>query len=168
MSLRFQHDDELIRASEILAILARTTNVGKACRTRRAGPAVPSYQVAPWWDRLGGCVNRRTIVTRVEGTIAFGYCFSKRAITIRERKKMRKTILAVATAFAASFAASAPAAAYDYPFCLQGRGVGIPGDCSYQTYAQCMASGSGRALSCNINPRAAFGQQRRARSPYNY
>ena len=65
---------------------------------------------------------------------------------------------------------SAPAAAYDYPYCLQGRGVGIPGDCSYQTYAQCMASASGRALYCNINPRVAFGPlpQRRARVYYDY
>ncbi len=77
---------------------------------------------------------------------------------------MRKTILAVMTVLAAATASlvgSAPAAAYDYPYCLQGRGVGIPGDCSYQTYAQCMASASGRALTCNINPRVAFGRQQR-------
>ncbi len=55
-----------------------------------------------------------------------------------------------------SVANSGPAMAYDYPWCVQGRGVGIPGDCMYQTYAQCMASASGRAASCNINPRVAF------------
>jgi hypothetical protein len=40
----------------------------------------------------------------------------------------------------------------------------------YQTYAQCMASASGRNLYCNINPRAAFGQQppRRGRPHRNY
>jgi hypothetical protein len=84
---------------------------------------------------------------------------------------MRKTILAVMTvlaAGAASISGSAPAVAYDYPYCLQGRGIGIPGDCSYQTYAQCMASASGRALYCNINPRVAFGQQRRVRAPRYY
>ena len=85
---------------------------------------------------------------------------------------MRKTILAMMTVLAgaaATMAGSAPAAAYDYPYCVQGRGVGIPGDCSYQTYGQCMASASGRGLYCNINPRAAFGQQRRARpSRYYY
>lgn len=86
---------------------------------------------------------------------------------------MRKTLLAMMTvlaAGAASVTGSAPAAAYDYPYCLQGRGVGIPGDCSYPSYATCMAAASGRALSCNINPRVAFGpqQQRRVKPRYYY
>jgi hypothetical protein len=82
---------------------------------------------------------------------------------------MRKTILAVMTVLAAGVAGSAPAAAYDYPYCLQGRGIGVPGECAYRSYAECMASASGRALYCNINPRVAFGQQRRARpSRYYY
>ena len=63
-------------------------------------------------------------------------------------------------------AGSSPAAAYDYPYCLQGRGVGIPGECSYTTYDQCMASASGRGLYCNINPRVAFGQQQRRMRVY--
>ena len=71
--------------------------------------------------------------------------------------------IAILAAGAATFAGSAPAAAYDYPYCVQGRGVGIPGDCSYQTYAQCLASASGRGLYCNINPRVAFGQQQQQR-----
>ena len=60
---------------------------------------------------------------------------------------MRNAMLAVLALSAAGdriVAGSSPAAAYDYPYCLQGRGVGIPGDCSYATYAQCMASASGR------------------------
>ena len=86
---------------------------------------------------------------------------------------MRNTILAAMTvlaAGAASISGSTPAAAYDYPYCVQGRGIGIPGDCSYQTYAQCMASASGRGLYCNVNPRVAFGPlpQRRAPRPYYY
>ena len=86
---------------------------------------------------------------------------------------MRKTILAVMTmlaAGAASMAGSAPAAAYDYPYCVQGRDVGYPGDCSYQTYAQCMASASGRLASCGVNPYVAYGQQqqRRVRQPRYY
>ena len=72
-------------------------------------------------------------------------------------------ILALSAATAATVAGTSPAAAYDYPYCVQGRGVGIPGDCSYASYAQCMASASGRALYCNVNPRAAFAQQRRGR-----
>ena len=77
-------------------------------------------------------------------------------------------IVALAAAGAATMAGSGPAAAYDYPWCVQGRGVGIPGDCSYQTYGQCMASASGRNLYCNINPRVAFGRQRRGRYYRDY
>lgn len=78
-------------------------------------------------------------------------------------------IVALSAATAATITASTPAAAHDYPYCVQGRGVGIPGDCSYSTYGQCMASASGRGLSCNVNPRVAFGQQqRRLRIYRNY
>jgi Protein of unknown function (DUF3551) len=86
-------------------------------------------------------------------------------------RKIMLAMLAVTAAGAGMTAGSAPAAAYDYPYCLQGRGVGIPGDCAYDSYAQCMAAASGRGLSCNINPRVAFGQpqpQRRGRSYRNY
>jgi Protein of unknown function (DUF3551). len=55
-------------------------------------------------------------------------------------------ILALSAAQVATVAGSSPAAAYDYPYCLQGRGIGIPGECAYSSYAQCMASASGRAL----------------------
>jgi hypothetical protein len=85
--------------------------------------------------------------------------------------KMRKTVFAAATALAAiagAMAGSAPASAYDYPYCLQGRGIGIPGECSYQTYNQCMGSASGRSLTCNINPRVAFRQQPRLRIIRDY
>ncbi|MGY4512375.1 DUF3551 domain-containing protein [Bradyrhizobium sp. USDA 3650] len=59
---------------------------------------------------------------------------------------------------------SAPAAkAQDYRWCIQGKGVGYPGDCSYSTRAQCLASASGRNVGCGINPRAAYGQQDRHR-----
>ena len=68
-------------------------------------------------------------------------------------------VLALSAAAVGSVAGTSPAAAYDYPYCLQGRSLGVPGDCSYATYDQCMASASGRALYCNINPRVAFGQQ---------
>jgi Protein of unknown function (DUF3551) len=84
---------------------------------------------------------------------------------------MRNTTLAIAvllTAGAATLAGPTPAAAIDYPYCVQGRGVGIPGDCSYQSYAQCMASASGRGLYCNINPRVAFGRERRGRAYRDY
>jgi hypothetical protein len=84
---------------------------------------------------------------------------------------MRKTILAGMTILAgaiATLAGSAPAAAIDYPWCVQGKEVGYPGDCSYSTYAQCQASASGRYASCGVNPIIAFqqqqGQMRRARA----
>ena len=85
---------------------------------------------------------------------------------------MRKTILAGMTILSAGIATltgSAPAAAIDYPWCVQGREVGYPGDCSYTTYAQCQASASGRYAYCGQNPIFAFGQQqvqpRRTRAP---
>lgn len=76
---------------------------------------------------------------------------------------MRRLVLAslvVAAAGAATLATSAPAAARDYPWCVQGRGVGYPGDCSYTSYAQCMASASGRYATCGVNPRTAYGARR--------
>ena len=74
---------------------------------------------------------------------------------------MRGVLLAAAIAVGALSAAFVtPAAARDYAYCAQGRGFGIPGDCSYSSYQQCVASASGRNLSCNINPRVAFGRQR--------
>jgi hypothetical protein len=73
--------------------------------------------------------------------------------------------LALLAAGAATMAGSGPAAAIDYPYCIQGGGWGVPGDCSYRSYAECIASASGRRVYCNVNPRFAFGQQRRAR-PY--
>jgi hypothetical protein len=86
---------------------------------------------------------------------------------------MRKALLAGMTILAAgiaTLAGSAPAAAIDYPWCVQGREVGYPGDCSYTTYQQCQASASGRYAYCAQNPIVAFQQQqlqqtRRARAP---
>ena len=77
-------------------------------------------------------------------------------------------ILALSAATAVTVASPTPAAAYDYPYCAQGRGVGVPGDCSYQSYGQCMASASGRGLYCNVNPRAALNQQPRGRVYRDY
>lgn len=85
---------------------------------------------------------------------------------------MRNAMLAVLASLAAgagTLAGSGPAAAIDYPYCIQGGGWGVPGDCSYRSYAQCMASASGRRVWCNINPRFAFGQQQQRRGrPYRY
>ncbi|MBR0712248.1 MULTISPECIES: DUF3551 domain-containing protein [Bradyrhizobium] len=75
---------------------------------------------------------------------------------------MRRTILTLAS-FAALIAVASPAA-QAYPtadrYCLQGRIWGYPGNCQFATYQQCMASASGTAAYCGINPRYAFSQQR--------
>jgi len=84
----------------------------------------------------------------------------------REQREtdMRKLLILMAlTAGTGMFAGAAPADAQEYRWCLQGRQTGYPGDCNYQTRAQCMASASGRNAGCGINPRAAFAQQRRLR-----
>jgi hypothetical protein len=73
---------------------------------------------------------------------------------------MKGILLALMAAGAVTAISSGPAAAKDYRYCLQSRGIGIPGDCSYNTYAQCRASASGRNADCNINPRVAFSGQR--------
>jgi Protein of unknown function (DUF3551) len=43
-----------------------------------------------------------------------------------------------------------------YAWCITGRETGVPGDCSYQTYAQCAATASGRQAYCDVNPVVAF------------
>ncbi|KGT79498.1 signal peptide protein [Bradyrhizobium japonicum] len=74
---------------------------------------------------------------------------------------MRKLLILITLAAGTSVLAGAmPAAAQEYRWCLQGRQTGYPGDCNYQTRAQCMASASGRNAGCGINPRAAFAQRR--------
>jgi Protein of unknown function (DUF3551) len=87
---------------------------------------------------------------------------------------MRGTVLmglALLSAAAAVTASAGPAAAFVYPYCIQGGEVGIPGDCSYPSYEACLASASGRNVYCNINPRVAFQRPpppRRGRAPYPY
>jgi hypothetical protein len=74
---------------------------------------------------------------------------------------MRNLIMGLIVIAAASVA-TATAQARDYPYCLTSRGYGYPGECSYTSYRQCMASASGRLADCIVNPRVAFGEQRRS------
>jgi len=53
------------------------------------------------------------------------------------------------------------ASAQDYPYCLQGRRWGYPGNCQFDTYEQCRATASGTIDACGINPRFAFAHPRR-------
>ena len=49
---------------------------------------------------------------------------------------MRNAMLvmtALLAAGAATVASPTPAAAIDYPYCIQGGGWGVPGDCSYRS-----------------------------------
>ncbi len=73
-------------------------------------------------------------------------------------------LMAVTAVGAATLGTSAPAAAQDYPWCLAGSQTGYPGECYYTSYAQCMASASGRYAWCTVNPRVAFG----LRAPRGY
>jgi hypothetical protein len=86
---------------------------------------------------------------------------------------MRRTILAVLALGTISVAGSSPAAAFDYPYCLQWRVEGTR--CEYTSYNQCMATASGLGAGCILNPILAFAErypqaprQRRARRVYDY
>jgi hypothetical protein len=58
-------------------------------------------------------------------------------------------------------ASTAPTMAQDYPWCARTRGSGPYGDCSFTSLGQCMATVSGQRGYCNVNPRLAYGQDRR-------
>jgi hypothetical protein len=81
---------------------------------------------------------------------------------------MRSLAIAAFAAAALSGLAvsSTPAAAQDYPYCLQGRQQGYPGFCNFTSFQQCKAAASGTNSDCGINPRVAFGAQARYGRPY--
>jgi hypothetical protein len=83
---------------------------------------------------------------------------------------MRNLMLAtvvLSVAGIATLAGAAPALAYDYPWCVRSAEFDFNPDCSFRSYAQCMASASGRPASCYINPRVAYGRPRRAAPHYH-
>ncbi|MDO8979871.1 MAG: DUF3551 domain-containing protein [Afipia sp.] len=74
---------------------------------------------------------------------------------------MRKALFAaLAVAGVAVFGAGS-AEARDYRYCLLEGNQPGPGTCYYNTYAQCMASASGRRAYCQLNPIFAFAEQNR-------
>lgn len=78
---------------------------------------------------------------------------------------MRITMAAVLASTLAGWLWSAlPAQARDYRYCLYERNDPA-GDCYYSTYAQCMASASGRIAYCNINPMYSEPAKRQRRKP---
>jgi hypothetical protein len=62
--------------------------------------------------------------------------------------------IAAAMAAAGSIGITAPSAeARDYPFCIKGANyVSSVGDCSFDTYQQCLDTASGRYAFCDRNP----------------
>jgi hypothetical protein len=76
---------------------------------------------------------------------------------------MRSSLLAATAAIAlfSNFGFISPASAQDYPYCLQGRDWGYPGNCQFSTYQQCLVTASGTFSYCGINPRVAFARQYR-------
>jgi hypothetical protein len=80
-----------------------------------------------------------------------------------------KFLLAAAfTGFAGSFLVLAPSAAQarDYPYCIKGEFyAGGIGDCSFDTYQQCLATASGRIAYCDVNPFYHFQEDGPAADP---
>jgi hypothetical protein len=73
-------------------------------------------------------------------------------------RKMHLALLTLGATFLVGSVNVTPAAAHDYPWCAQGGGYDYPGDCTYSTYDQCLASVSGRLMACGPNPLVAYGQ----------
>jgi hypothetical protein len=65
-------------------------------------------------------------------------------------------LLGLMSAGAVVTSGASPAAAFDYPYCLQGKDTGIPGECDYPSYGACQAAASGRGMYCGVNPRVAY------------
>jgi hypothetical protein len=83
---------------------------------------------------------------------------------------MRKfSLAAVAVGTLASVGMTpSPVQARDYPFCIKGDdfGGGI-GDCSFDSYKQCLATASGRKAYCDVNPFYASPKQSAVAYPKN-
>jgi hypothetical protein len=56
-------------------------------------------------------------------------------------------------------ATTAPTMARDYPWCARTITDDAFGDCSFTSYQQCMATVSGQAGECTMNPGFSSGQQ---------
>lgn len=66
---------------------------------------------------------------------------------------MRSALLAALVLGAAAALSNAPAQAGERAFCIKGQGHGqAHGDCSFDTYEQCLATASGLLNYCDANP----------------
>ena len=68
---------------------------------------------------------------------------------------MRKTQCVSGIIMLLGLIGTGPARA-DYPWCIQNSEFGYPGECTYQTHEQCLASLSGRKGYCGENPSVLF------------
>jgi Protein of unknown function (DUF3551) len=82
-------------------------------------------------------------------------------------KEMTMRKLIFATMLAVAGLGSSAASAQDYPYCLQGREYGYPGNCQFTSYAQCEATASGTFSYCGTNPRFYY-QSPRGRRPWGW
>lgn len=58
---------------------------------------------------------------------------------------------------------STPGMARDYPWCSRTSATGFNPSCSFTSFNQCMATVSGQAGDCMVNPLLAYGQYHGAR-----
>jgi hypothetical protein len=72
---------------------------------------------------------------------------------------MRNALLAVLALTGAAVFGAGSAEAAPYRYCVVEGFEAGPGTCYYNTYAQCMASASGRRAYCQLNPFYAFAEQ---------
>jgi hypothetical protein len=79
-------------------------------------------------------------------------------------RKLSLAILAAVSALSVgSLISSANAGeATQDTYCLRGPSSGYPGNCSFSSYQQCMATASGTYEGCGINPMKSFALQRRS------
>jgi hypothetical protein len=80
---------------------------------------------------------------------------------------MRQAVLAGLTMLAAGCAVMAGcgvAAAFDYPWCIQAKGVASPANCAYRSHAECMAAASPRGAHCSANRHVTVERARYGRS----
>jgi hypothetical protein len=69
------------------------------------------------------------------------------------------------SAFVFMTLASLPASAQPGKYCLRGFNHGYPGDCSYNSYAECKATASGMVEECVVNPMYSHARDRNVSAP---
>jgi hypothetical protein len=78
----------------------------------------------------------------------------------RFEESMRRLLFVCLSAFALLCGAGTNHA-YADRYCLQGPDWGYPGNCSFSSYRQCVASATGTNAHCGANP--SYTHQRRAK-----